>query len=318
MIAVVHGLAVEMVLEQMDPAQVFLRGDLGLPLERREGLRDEERCGQVDGEAPLLVAGVLLPGLDDLPDQLRDAQHVLVGLRGQAQHEIELHIVPAAGEGRGAGGQNLFLGDVFIDGVPEPLGSGLRREGQAAFPHPLDLQHQVPGEVIRPEGRQRQVDLPRLAVVQQLVRQGLQLLVVRGGEAGQVDLMVAGIFQGIHRLLVQGFRIPGPHRPVAEARLAEAAAADAAPEHLQVGPVVDNLRGGHDGVHGIIGLVQVFDDPLGDPRRGSMKGHDGGEAAVRAILVLIEGRHIDAGDFGNLQQELLLGPVRRFGPVIEA
>ena len=95
-----------------------------------------------DPQAPLFVGRVGLPGLDDLVDQLRDAQHIRIRLRREAQHEVELDIVPAAGKGGGAGREDLLFGDVFIDDVPQALRPGFRGEGQAALADLLQLLHQ--------------------------------------------------------------------------------------------------------------------------------------------------------------------------------
>ena len=77
---------------------------LGAPLKGGVGLGDEG--GHADREpkalAPLLLGhGVEQAG--DLLGQLRDAQHVLVGLRGEADHEVQLDAVPSGLEGVGAG-----------------------------------------------------------------------------------------------------------------------------------------------------------------------------------------------------------------------
>ena len=120
--------------QQAAAAQIFLRRDLLFPLEGRVGLGDKVRRGDVNAKAPFLVHGVFLPRQDHLVHQLRDAEHVLVRFCGQTQHEIELDIVPAAGEGIGAGRQNFILGQILVDDVTQALGSRLRGEGQAAFP----------------------------------------------------------------------------------------------------------------------------------------------------------------------------------------
>ena len=57
----------------------------------------------------LLVLGALPPRVHDAGGQVRDAQHVLVRLGGQTQHEIELHGAAAAGKGRAAGLQQILL-----------------------------------------------------------------------------------------------------------------------------------------------------------------------------------------------------------------
>ena len=100
------------------------------------------------------VGGVLPPGEIDLAGQIRDAQHILVSLGGQAQHEVELHAAPPAGESGAAGLEQVLLPQVLVDGVPQPLGPRLRREGEASLPHPLEPLHQIHGEGVRPQGGQ--------------------------------------------------------------------------------------------------------------------------------------------------------------------
>ena len=82
--------------------------------------------------------------------------------------------------------------------------------------------------------------------------------------------MVAGILQRFHRLPIQGVRISGADRTITETGLTEAAAADTAAEHFQIGSVVDNFRGRNNGVGGIIGFVQILDDALDNPIRRTL------------------------------------------------
>ena len=106
--------------------------------------------------AALFVAGVLAPRLQDLIDELCDAEHILVRFRGQAEHEVELHIVPAALKGDGAGIEDLLLRDILVDGVAQTLRPGLRREGQAALAHLLQPQHEIAGKLsARSDGSER-------------------------------------------------------------------------------------------------------------------------------------------------------------------
>ena len=167
----------------MHPAHILLRRDLCLPLEGREGLGHKEGRGEVDGKPPLFVGSVLLPDLKDLPHQIRNSDDVLVGLRGKPQHEVELHVVPAAGESRGAGGEHLLLGDILVDGVPEALAARLRSKGEAALAYPLHLGHELSGEIIRTKGGQGEVDVAALAIGKQAVGQRRELTVIGGREA---------------------------------------------------------------------------------------------------------------------------------------
>ena len=196
----------------------------------------------MDPEAPLLIGGVLPPGQDDLVYQLGNAQHVLIGLRRQTQHKIELHAAPPPGEGLGAGGEDLFFCQVLVDHVPQPLGPRFRGKGQAALSDGLELFHQLPGEVVCPERGHRQAHVAGGTVRDQLVRQLLQPPIVRGREAGQRQLVEACGLHELCCLAVKDLWALFTHRAAAKARLAEPAATDTATEHLQVGPVVDDFR----------------------------------------------------------------------------
>ena len=56
--------------------------------------------------------------------------------------------------------------------------------------------------------------------------------------------------------------VSGPQGPVGKAGLTEPAASDTAPEHLQVGPVVDDFRGGDNILCGVEGMVQIVHNAL--------------------------------------------------------
>jgi len=109
--------------------------------------------------------------MHDTGCQISNAQHVLIGLRGQAQHEVQLHGVVAPGKGRAAGLKQILLGDIFIDDIPQPLGTGLRGEGQAALAALGQPLHQVHGEVVRPQTGQGQIHMALLTEILQLVAQ---------------------------------------------------------------------------------------------------------------------------------------------------
>ncbi len=96
------------------------------------GLGYKAGGGHGDGHPPLGVGGALLPRLVYLLGQLGDAQHILVGLGGQTQHEIELHAAPPAGEGGAAGAEDLLLRHILVDGVP--AGAGCPPPGQRSAP----------------------------------------------------------------------------------------------------------------------------------------------------------------------------------------
>ena len=148
--------------EQLHAAAVFLHRHLRLPLEGAVRLGDE--AGRADGypHAALLIGRILPPDVQHLRGKVGDAAHVLIRLRGQAEHEIELDSVPAALEGYAAGVQQVVFRYVLVYDVAQALRPGLGREGQAAAPYLLQAAHELHGEVVRAQGGQREADILRL------------------------------------------------------------------------------------------------------------------------------------------------------------
>ena len=317
MVVVFHNLGAEAALKQLAAAQIFLRGDLLLPLEGCVGLGHEIGRGHMDTKTTLAIGGILIPQIHDLTHQLGNAQNILVRFRRQTQHKVKLHIVPAAGESVGAGAKDLLFRQVLVDHIPQPLGTCLRCEGQAAFADGLELLHQFPGEIVRPERRHGQADAVILAVRDQRICQFLQSPVIGGGKTGKGDLIAAGILHALHRLPVKNFGTLFPDWTAGETGLAEPAATDAAPENFQIGPVMDDLRGRNDHLGGPVGTVQILHDPLSDLLRSAVHRNDGTKAAVFPVFMVVEGRNVYTGDFGHFQQELILAPALGFGFVVE-
>lgn len=103
----------------------------------------------------------------NLVGQVCNAQNIFVGLRGQTQHKIELDAAPASGKRSPAGVEQVLLRHILIDGIPQALGTGLRRKSQAALPSAaLQLFHKIHGKIIRPQGGKGQVDLMGLTPLQ--------------------------------------------------------------------------------------------------------------------------------------------------------
>ena len=72
-----------------------------------------------------------------------DGFAVLLLLGGQPQHEIELHFAPSAPERLPRAVKDHFLGKALVDHIAHPLGSCLRREGEAALAHILHPAHHI-------------------------------------------------------------------------------------------------------------------------------------------------------------------------------
>src|SRR5665647_653136 len=116
------------VTQLLQPRVGLLGAELGAPLERCVGLGHEpaDRHGATD----VALTADPPPGLDDPLGQVGDLQHVLVGLGGQAAHEVQLHVAPAGGEGGSDGVDQVVLADRLVDHSANALGPGLGRERQ--------------------------------------------------------------------------------------------------------------------------------------------------------------------------------------------
>ena len=92
------------------------------------------------------------------------------------------------------------------------------------------------------------------------------------------------------------------------ARLAEAAAAYAAPEQLKADTVVHHL-GRRDHGPGREGRgIQILHDALEDLRRSAVLRRHGGHLPVPAVAHLVQGGHIHAPDSGGAAEKVLLAP----------
>ena len=184
----------ELVLHRVGLLQEFLLGAHPRPLEGGEGLGHEEGGAGHHLHLPVALRlgdGVVV-GLRHLLGEKSDSLDVLHRLRGKSHHKIELHPVPAALEGVGSAGEDGLLREPLVDHVPQPVGAGLRREGQAALLHILDLAHHVQGEGVNPQGGKGDIDPFPVVLFHQKVHQPLQLTVIAGTQGAEGDLLVAG------------------------------------------------------------------------------------------------------------------------------
>ena len=117
---------------------------------------------------------------------------------------------------------------------------------------------------------------------------------------------MSGVFQGLYPLPDQGLGLFGADGPVHMPRLAEAAAPDAAPEQLQIHPVVHHLSGGDNGICGKGRGVKVFHDALCHLLRRAVLRRDGGQGAVGLIFHIVERRHINAADLRRFCEKRML------------
>ena len=176
-VAVAGPQLAQLVAEQAVLPPRLLQRDHRVPLEGREGLGAEGGDAHVDLGARVQ----LLPAPQRLPAQLHDGAHVLVALGGQADHEVELHQVPAGFEDGVDRVEQVLLGVALVDHAPHPLGSGLRRDGEAALAHALDLLGEVRAHRLGAQRRQRDADVLGAELVEEVLQYAVDAGVVAGG-----------------------------------------------------------------------------------------------------------------------------------------
>ena len=140
------------VAQQRDLAPQLVDAVLAEPLERRVRLRHE--AAERHGAAGLLR--VLAADVDHVLGERRDAERVLVGLGGKADHEVELDAPPARLQLRFLCTlpKEVTSVSVLVDDVTHPLCAGLRSKRQPALlaPPRRDKRAPSPRRTRRREG----------------------------------------------------------------------------------------------------------------------------------------------------------------------
>ena len=233
---------------------------LRVPLERGLRLGHEARSRCCDAYAARAVIRVHAPAVGDLFADLSNTVQILRSLSRQADHEIQLDIVPAALECDLARVQHILLADIFVDHITQALGARFAGKGQPTLARFLHALHQFRAEAVRAQRRQRQADMPRLAVVEQALGQSGQITVVARGQRGERDLLIARVFEHGLRLPQQHLLRLGTQWAVGVPRLTEPAAAWTAAEQLDHCAVKHNIGRGHNKGFRIIHGVQILDN----------------------------------------------------------
>ena len=231
--------------ELLEPVDAPLRlGQAELPGPLEGGVRLGHKGGhaQVHLGRPAAALAGLLAGL---ARQLDDRLDILVGFRGQPDHEVELDQFPTERKGVPAGGEQVRLGDALVDDLAQPVGAGLRGHGEAGFPDPLDLLHDLRCQSSDAHGGHGHAHVGIAEAVHQLDHEPVQAGKIAGGQGQEGQFLeTAGGDAGLGQL--QDF-IEGAlaHRPVEHPRLAEPAPPGAAAGDLHPQPVVHRLDHRH-------------------------------------------------------------------------
>ena len=142
----------------------------------------------------------------------------------------------------------------------------------------------------------------------QIIAQLRQRRIVAGAEAGKCHLLIARVVAGIYAVFKAEILTTVTDGAIDIARLTEAAATDAATEQLQRHAILHDLRRGHDGLDGEIGLVHILHDTLLHLNGRTLKRNDLLDGSVIVVLDVIEAGDVETLDFRGGNEELVLAP----------
>jgi hypothetical protein len=286
----------ELAAEQRLAHARLLERELARPLEGGVGLRREGGDARRHPEPPARRGG-------DARRQLGDADHVLLGLAREPDHEVELERPPAEVGEEPRRLEQLVLPVLLLDHVAEPLRARLGGEREAGLPHAADLLEDGGRERVDARGRQRDRDALGDEAVHQLLQHGVHAAVVAGGEREERDLLVARALHEGGGVGDHALGVPLAERAVDVARLAEAAALHAPAHHLDAGAVVDDAHVRHHRVGRRREAVEVHQHALADRAEAGLERHDLCDRAVGVMARLEEGRHVEPRDAGERAQQ---------------
>ncbi len=308
---------------ETDSAQAVLQiGNLaahGLFGLQRRPLEGRVRFGhqRADADAHLgLLAHDAAADAHHRPGQVGDGFHILIGLRGVADHEVHLDRRPAAAVNIFGGLEQVVGGDRLVDDITQAVGRGFGRKGEAAAPTSfLQQVHQVHRERFDAQAGQADAELVRAVLVHHRLDQLADVGVIAGAEREEGNFLEAAardhLIHGVEHLLHRSLA----HRAVGHARVTEAAAARTAALNFDRGAVVHHIQVRHDEIGR--GRRQRGDDALGHHRRrhaGKFGPHRGGDQrAVGVIGGFVERRNVHARDGCHAAQQILARDRGRVG-----
>ena len=170
----------DMLLEQLLPPLKLLDRQLSEPLERCIGLW--YKAGDGDGHLAPTPPTHLRIKINHLLRKLCNPDNVLVRLRRQPHHEVELHLFPTMTECCAACRQQILLCYSLVDDIAQTLCPRFWRKGEPRLAHLLHAVRKVDREAVNAQRRQREAEFLFRVVRQQIVHKSSETGVVRRGE----------------------------------------------------------------------------------------------------------------------------------------
>ena len=290
------------------PQQRLLAGDLfhrvlGAPLEGGVRLRHMTGNGHRDAHAAL---GEAVPDAARLPPHVGDAQHIVVLLGRETDHEVQLRPVPAAREHPPAGLVDVLFADILVHDIAHPLRAGFGGEGEAGGLHLRDVVEHFLGEAVRAQAGDAERDAPGNEFRHDFAHQRRHAGVVGGGERSERRFVVAALLHRGHHGADDLLRLPLAHRAVDHPRLAEPAALGAAAGDLDGRTVEDRFGDGHRRVVGEREAVHIVEEGALHRKRRLPPGgrpRDERETGPRAYLAFVERRAVETAAGGEPREQ---------------
>ena len=200
--------------------------------------------------------------------------------------------------------EQILLGVALVDHPAHPLGGGLRRDGESALAHALDLRGQALGHGLRPQAGQGDADVLRTELVEEVLEDPVDAGVVARAEREEAHFLVTGRLEALLSDAPHLVGIPLARRARDHPHLAEAASAGATPLDLERQAIVHGLHEGHDRLLGLRHQVQVGDDAADDALVAGLERLVARDGAVGGVVHAEERRHVHAGDLGQHPEQI--------------
>ncbi len=241
------GTILHAVAQQGHAAPRLLRIDLAIPLERGLGLGNEQGARDRNLKRTTLIGGDdFAHVVKDALAQGRDTLDIFVGLRGQANHEIQLATAPTRFDSCVKRPEQVLLGHILVDHVAQTLRAGLRGKGKAAFFRTRDQVGHLYAKGIETLGRNGHADAATRACVIDTRQDVKDLGVVRGGQRGQAHLVIAGLGQASDNAVDDVVGATLTDGTIHHACLAKTTPTRTSAQDLHVEAVMDDLGEGND------------------------------------------------------------------------
>ena len=241
-------------------------------------------------------------GVTGLAAQVHDGFNIFLRFTGQADHEIQLHLLPAVLEQLADMQHQPFFGDALVDDVAQALAARFGRKRSSGTPDARQTAHDVVVDGAHAQGRQGHGNLFRFAAVHRTEEQGFQRREVTRAEGKEGHVVETGVVQAVFEDFFQIRQAAFAGGTVQDARLTETATPGTPAGDFEAEAVVDRTERDHL-LFGIGGPVEIRHDTASGRRQIRFQRREHAVGVMR-----VQRRRIDAGNVDGFLDKARTAP----------